>query len=161
MAQITRKDIKDYHDDQEQLKAWRLAERRRQQEAFLRRIRDEAADLGRHLKSTPQWGQVIKRVRSEVLHIFAADTRRGWENITVTIPLSDMSWRWRMRWNRWIGGCGWAYREGVSPAIAKGLLNGGLRACLETILPVAHAGCYESKDMGSWVLTVDFWPPKN
>ena len=56
MAQITRKDIKDYHDDQEQLNAWRLTERRRQEEAFLQRIRDEAAGLGHHLKSTPPVG---------------------------------------------------------------------------------------------------------
>ena len=161
VAQITRKDVDRYRDDQEELEAWRITERRRQEEAFLQRIRDEAAGLGRHLKSTPQWVQAIKKVRSEVLHTLATNTFRRGETVTVTTPLSDMSWRWRMRWNRWIGGCGWAYREGVSPAIAKGLLNGGLRACLETILPVAHAGCYESKSMSSWVLTVEFWPPKD
>ena len=56
MEQISRKDVADYRDDQEELEAWRITERRRQEEAFLQRIRDEAAGLGRHLKSTPPSG---------------------------------------------------------------------------------------------------------
>ena len=37
VAQITRKDVDRYRDDQEELEAWRIAERRRQEEAFLQR----------------------------------------------------------------------------------------------------------------------------
>ena len=54
VAQITRKDVDRYRDDQEELEAWRIAERRRQEEAFLQRVRDEAVELGRQLEPTPR-----------------------------------------------------------------------------------------------------------
>ena len=158
MAQITRKDIKDYHDDQEQLKAWRLAERRRQEEAFLQRIKEEAADLGRQLEPTPRWMQAIKELRSEVLHTLATKSSRGGEAVTVAISLSDMPWWWRRKWNRLADGC--RNSNAASSELAKGLLEGGLRHCLETILPVSYAYCHRTGST-RWELVIEFLPPKN
>ena len=158
MAQITRKDIKDYHDDQEQLKAWRLAERRRQEEAFLKKVRDEAADLGRQLEPTPNWMRAIKELRSEVLHILATESSRGGEAVTVAISLSDMPWWWRRKWNRLADRC-WNSNT-ASSELAKGLLEGGLRHCLETILPVSCAYCHRTGNT-KWRLVIEFRPPKD
>ena len=156
MAQITRKDIKDYHDDQEQLKAWRLAERRRQEEAFLKKVRDEAADLGRQLEPTPNWMRAIKELRSEVLYILATESSREGEAavVTVAISLSEMPRWWRRKWNRLADGCR------SSNALAKGLLEGGLRHCLETILPVSYAYCHRTGNT-KWRLVIEFRPPKD
>ena len=158
MVQITRKDVDRYRDDQEELKAWRIAERRRQEEAFLQRVRDEAVELGRQLEPTPRWMQTIKKIRSEVLHTLATNTFRGGETVTVTIPLSDMSWQWRRKWSRLADRC-WRPNT-ASSELAKGLLEGGLRHCLETILPVSCAYCHRTGNT-KWGLVVEFWPPKN
>ena len=158
VVQITRKDVDRYRDDQEELEAWRIAERRRQEEAFLQRVRDEAVELGRQLEPTPRWMQTIKKIRSEVLHTLATNTFRGGETVTVTIPLSDMSWRWRRKWNRLADRC-WR-SNAASSEVAKGLLEGGLRHCLETILPVSCAYCHRTGNT-KWRLVVEFWPPKD
>lgn len=158
MAQITRKDVENYRNDEEERAAWRIAERRRQQEAFLQRIREEAADLGRQLEPTPNWMRAIKELRSEVLHILATKSSRGGETVTATILLSDMSWRWRRKWSRLADRC--RNSNAASLELTKGLLEGGLRHCLETILPVSYAYCHR---IGSakWELVVKFLPPKN
>ena len=157
MAQITRKDVDRYRDDQEELEAWRIAERRRQEEAFLQRVRDEAAELGHQLEPTPNWMRAIKELRSEVLHVLATESSRGGEAVTVAISLSDMPWWWRRKWSRLADGC--RQSKAASSELAKGLLEGGLRHCLETILPVAYAYCCRRSK--SWKLVVEFWPPKN
>ena len=153
MVQITRKDVDRYRDDQEELEAWRIAERRRQEEAFLQRVRDEAVELGRKLEPTPNWMRAIKELRSEVLHILATESSRGGA-VTVAISLSDMPWWWRRKWNRLADGCR------SSNALAKGLLEGGLRHCLETILPVSYAYCHRTGST-KWELIVRFLPPKD
>lgn len=158
VAQITRKDVDRYRDDQEELEAWRIAERRRQEEAFLQRVRDEAVELGRQLEPTPRWMQTIKKIRSEVLHTLATNTFRGGETVTVTILLSDMSWQWRRKWSRLADRC-WS-SNAASSELAKGLLEGGLRHCLETILPVSCAYCHRTGNT-KWRLVVEFWPPKD
>ena len=158
MAQITCKDVDRYRDDQEELEAWRIAERRRQEEAFLQRVRDEAVELGRQLEPTPRWMQTIKKIRSEVLHTLATNTFRGGETVTVTILLSDMSWQWRRKWSRLADRC-WS-SNAASSELAKGLLEGGLRHCLETILPVSCAYCHRTGNT-KWRLVVEFWPPKD
>ena len=157
VAQITRKDVDRYRDDQEELEAWRIAERRRQEEAFLQRVRDEAVELGRQLEPTPRWMQTIKKIRSEVLHTLATNTFRGGETVTVTILLSDISWQWRRKWSRLADRC-WS-SNAASSELAKGLLEGGLRHCLETILPVSCAYCHRTGNT-KWRLVVEFWPPK-
>ena len=161
MEQISRKAIEDYRDDQEELKAWRIAERRRQEEAFLQRVRGEAAELGRQLEPTPQWMQAIAQLRRRVIQTLAEGGSKEETTISASISLSDMPWRWRRKWSRLADGCG-LYQEPVNTPLelARGLLEGGLRHCLETILPVAHANCYKTKDTG-WVLIVTFWPPKD
>ena len=163
MAQITRKDIKDYHDDQEQLKAWRLAERRRQEEAFLKKVRDEAADLGRQLEPTPleptpQWMQAIAQLRRRVIETLAERGPKEETTISASILLSDMSWRWRRKWNRLADGC--RSSNAASSELAKGLLEGGLRHCLETILPVSYAYCHRTGNT-KWRLVIEFRPPKD
>ncbi len=154
MAQITRKDVDRYRDDQEELRAWRIAERRRQEEAFLQRVRDEAAELGRQLEPTPNWMRAIKELRSKVLHILSTESSRGGEVVTVAISLSDMPWWWRRKWSRLADGCR------SSNALAKGLLEGGLRHCLETILPVSYAYCHRTGNT-KWRLVIEFRPPKD
>ena len=77
VAQITRKDIDRYRDDQEKYEAQQLAERRRQQEAFLKKVGKEATNLGQQLKSSPRWMRTIEKLRSEVLHTLATNTLKG------------------------------------------------------------------------------------
>lgn len=158
MAQITRKDIESYRNDEEELAAWRLAERRRQQEAFLRYVREKATDLGRRLETNPRWMQAIEKLRSEVLHTLATNTLQRGETVTATILLSDMSWQWRRKWSRLADRC-WS-SNAASSELAKGLLEGSLRHCLETILPVSYAYCHRTGST-RWELVVEFLPPKN
>lgn len=76
MAQITRKDIDRYRDDQEKYEAQQIAEQRRQEEALLQHIRNEATELGQQLKSSPRWMRTIEKLRSEVLYILATESSR-------------------------------------------------------------------------------------
>ena len=154
MAQITRKDVESYRNDKEELIAWRIAERRRQEEAFLQRVRDEAAELGRQLEPTPQWMQAIAQLRRRVIETLAERDPKEETTISASILLSDMSWRWRRKWNRLADGCR------SSNALAKGLLEGGLRHCLETILPVSYAYCHRTGNT-KWRLVIEFRPPKD
>ena len=112
MEQISRKDVADYRDDQEELKAWRIAERRRQEEAFLQRVRDEAAELGRQLEPTPKWMQAIAQLRRRVIQALAEGDSKGETTISASIALSDMPWLWRRKWSHLADGCG-LYQEPV------------------------------------------------
>ena len=160
MAQITRKDIDRYRDDQEKYEAQQIAEQRRQEEALLQHIRNEATELGRRLESTPKWMQAIEKLRSEVLYILATESSREGEaaavTVTVAISLSEMPWWWRRRWTHLARDYKFAAAE-----LTKGLLEGGLKTTLETILPVAYAYCCYRGSTKPWELVVDFWPPKN
>ncbi len=158
MAQVTRKDVENYRNDEEERAARRLAEQRRQQEAFLRYVRKKATDLGRRLESTPKWIQAIEKLRNEVLYILATEGPRGGEAaaVTVAIYLGDMPWWWRRRWARLAGGYKVATAE-----LTKGLLEGGLKTTLETILPVAYVYYCDRGSTKSWKLVVEFLPPKN
>ncbi len=158
MAQITRKDIDRYRDDQEKYEAQQLAERRRQQEAFLKKVRKKATDLGQQLKSTPKWMQAIEKLRSEVLYILATESSRGREAVTVAISLSDMPWWWRRKWSRLADRC--CSANTASSVLEKGLLEGGLKNCLETILPLNRVYCHGTGST-RWELVVEFLPPKN
>ncbi|QHU93724.1 hypothetical protein GWK78_01600 [Candidatus Saccharibacteria bacterium oral taxon 488] len=113
MEQISRKAIEDYRDDQEELKAWRIAERRRQEEAFLQRVRGEAAELGRQLEPTPKWMQAIAQLRRRVIQTLAEGGSKEETTISASISLSDMPWRWRRKWSRLADGCG-LYQEPVN-----------------------------------------------
>ena len=158
MAQITRKDVENYRNDEEERAARRIAEQRRQQEAFLRYVRKKATDLGQQLKSTPKWMQAIEKLRSEVLHALATDTLQRVKTVTTTILLSDMSWWWRRKWSRLVDRC--CSSNAASSVLEKGLLEGGLKNCLETILPLNRVYCHR---IGStrWELIVEFLPPKD
>ena len=158
VAQITRKDVDRYREDREKYEAQHLAEQRRQKEALLQHIRNEATELGRRLESIPKWMQAIEKLRSEVLYILATESSREGEAavVTVAISLSEMPWWWRRRWAHLARDYKFAAAE-----LTKGLLEGGLKTTLETILPVAYAySCYRGSTK-SWELVVDFLPPKN
>lgn len=158
MAQITRKDIDRYRDDQEKYEAQQLAERRRQQEAFLKKVGKEATNLGQQLKSSPRWMRTIEKLRSEVLHTLATNTLKGVKTVTTTILLSDMPWWWRRKWSRLVDRC--CSSNAASSVLEKGLLEGGLKNCLETILPLNRV-YYHRTGSTRWELVVEFLPPKN
>ena len=157
MAQITRKDVENYRNDEEERAARRIAEQRRQKEALLQHIRNEATELGRRLESIPKWMQAIEELRSEVLHALAADTLQRVKTVTTTILLSDMPWWWRRKWNRLADGC--RSSNAASSVLEKGLLEGGLKNCLETILPLNRVYCHGTRS-AKWEIVVEFLPPK-
>ena len=158
VAQITRKDIDRYRDDQEKYEAQQLAEQRQQEEDFLRYVRKKATDIGQQLKSSPRWMRTIEKLRSEVLHALATDALQRVKTVTTTILLSDMPWWWRRKWSRLADRC--RSSNAASSELAKGLLEGGLRHCLETILPLNHVYCHRTGST-RWELVVEFLPPKD
>lgn len=160
VAQITRKDIDRYRDDQEKYEAQQLAEQRQQEEDFLRYVRKKATDLGRQLKSSPRWMRTIEKLRSEVLHALATDTLQRVKTVTTTVLLSDMSWRWKRKWSRLADRDRCWSSNAASSELSGGLLEGGLKNCLETILPLNRVYCHRTGST-RWELIVEFLPPKD
>jgi len=158
MAQITRKDVESCRNDEEERAAQRLAERRRQEETLLRHIKDQAAELGRRLESTPKWGQEIEKLHGEVLGTLA---KRGSEApIRASVSFSTAPWRWRRRWRRLADLADECQIYTAPSILTKSILEGGLKRSIgEDILPIAYA--HHHKTERGWELILEFLPPKN